>query len=320
MHGPQPPSSNKSTNVRSSFGAGLSRVLLAAGSRLAPRLTARWAERVFLTPGRRPMSERERELLSSGHRFTVRLDGRRIAAWSWGDGPTVFLVHGWGSRAARLAPFVDPLIRAGFSVVAFDAPGHGDSDGKLSSAVEIARALRVVADWTGAADAARGHAGIIAHSFGGPAAALAIRRGLAVKRAVFLSAPADLESPSRRFGEGRGIPPRVMQLLQERVEQRLGLRWRELALPNLAPPSTPLLVVHDTEDSDVPLSDAVAIAASWPGAELVTTTGLGHRGITQDAAVIGRVVAFVGNQVSLRRRKTSMPAARANQTQRMPKA
>jgi pimeloyl-ACP methyl ester carboxylesterase len=55
------------------------------------------------------------------------------------------------------------------------------------------------------------------------------------------------------------------------------------------------LVVHDAEDADVPVREGEAIAAAWPGAELVRTHGLGHRGVLRDPGVIQRVVSFVAS-------------------------
>jgi len=55
----------------------------------------------------------------------------------------------------------------------------------------------------------------------------------------------------------------------------------------------PLLVIHDRDDPTVPWADGAAIATAWPGAELVTTTGLGHRDLLRDASVVARAVAFV---------------------------
>ena len=67
--------------------------------------------------------------------------GQRLAVWSWGDGPTAILLHGWGGRSDQLAAFVPPLLAAGFSVVAPDAPGHGDSTGGTSSVLAFAAAI-----------------------------------------------------------------------------------------------------------------------------------------------------------------------------------
>ena len=41
--------------------------------------------------------------------------------------------------------------------------------------------------------------------------------------------------------------------------------------------------------------DGAAITRAWPGAELVTTTGLGHHRIVSDPGVIRQVVAFLGS-------------------------
>ena len=43
----------------------------------------------------------------------------------------------------------------------------------------------------------------------------------------------------------------------------------------------------------MPWSDGAAIAGAWPGARLVTTTGLGHRRILRDERVVSQAVAFV---------------------------
>jgi len=55
----------------------------------------------------------------------------------------------------------------------------------------------------------------------------------------------------------------------------------------------PLLVMHDRDDREVGWNNGAAIAKAWPGAELVTTTGLGHHRIVSDAAVIRQVVTFL---------------------------
>ena len=68
--------------------------------------------------------------------------GQRVAGWSWGDGPAVYLVHGWAGVGGQLAAFVPPLLAGGFRVVTFDAPGHGASAGRRSSIIHFADALR----------------------------------------------------------------------------------------------------------------------------------------------------------------------------------
>jgi pimeloyl-ACP methyl ester carboxylesterase len=51
-----------------------------------------------------------------------------------------------------------------------------------------------------------------------------------------------------------------------------------------------LLVIHDEQDKDVPVSDGRLLVDLWPGARFQGTTGLGHRRILRDPGVIADIV------------------------------
>lgn len=267
----------------------LTRAAFGAVQRASPRLAALWAERIFCTPPRRPISQRMASWLREAQRFTVAVGGRRVAAWSWGDrGPGVLLVHGWGSRGARFVDLGNALLGQGYRVVTFDAPGHGASAGRLSSGPEFARAAQAVVNAVGSVS----H--VIGHSVGGFASALAIKRGLAIRRAVFLAPAASPNNYSAQFEALLGVHGPVMASMRGRLERRLGFAWKDLNVPAFASDlRVPLLVIHDRDDREVSWNDGAAIAQSWPGAELVTTTGLGHHRIVSDPAVIRQVVTFL---------------------------
>ena len=272
------------------------RTAFRALQRVAPARAARLAETLFFTPPRSRLTGDQRDVIELAHPFTVRVDGRRLAAWSWGDGPIVYLVHGWGSRGGRLAAFDRPLVAAGFQVVAHDAPGHGASEGRLSSMPEFARALRGVVDAVGPMH------GLVAHSLGASASALAMHRGLRVPRAVFLAPAADPPSFALRFGiETLGLDATTVARVRANSELRLGVRWSELQVPPLVRAlRVPLLVFHDRDDAVVPWADGSAISSAWAAAELVTTIGLGHRGIVHAPEIVGRAVRFLDGDAATR--------------------
>jgi pimeloyl-ACP methyl ester carboxylesterase len=82
--------------------------------------------------------------------------------------------------------------------------------------------------------------------------------------------------------------------MQQNLESRLQITWEQLHVPTLARGmSTPVLVVHDVLDTDVPYAHGEEIARVWPGAQLFTTHGLGHRGILRDGDVLRRAVEFL---------------------------
>ncbi|MGB5811154.1 MAG: alpha/beta fold hydrolase, partial [Polyangiales bacterium] len=262
---------NKSTNVRAFYRKAPTwvRAPFTAGSVIAPETTASVAARLFFTTRRTAPRTGENEVLADARTFDI--DG--VRAWSWGQGPTILLVHGWNGRATQLGNFVGPLVERGYRVVAFDAPAHGDSSGTRTSIPEIAEAIRLVVERLG------GIEGVIAHSMGGAATTVAMARGLEVERAVFISPPSNPEIFIEFFAHALGVSADVQERVVAKVESRVG-RIRELRADRIAPTMrAPLLVVHDETDRHVPVQCGRDIAAAWPGAQFVSTEGLGHQRI-----------------------------------------
>ncbi|HLZ45394.1 MAG TPA: alpha/beta fold hydrolase [Gemmatimonadales bacterium] len=276
------------------------RAILRVLQPLSPGLAAWLAERLFFTAPRRKLTPAARAFLASGARFTLRVEGRRVVAWHWGDlrnTPIVYLSHGWASRGSRLAAFTEPLLAAGYGVVTYDVPGNGASARGMTSMPDYARTLLAVAAHTSNGRAP--HA-IIAHSMGCSGTALALAWGLDVGRLAFLAPAADPPAWAEPFARALDLRPAVLDRLRARSERRLRVRWDELHVCDIAqrlpaPRRPPLLIVHDKSDETVAWTDGAAIAAAWPNARLITTDGLGHRGVTQDDAVVRQVVEFVTN-------------------------
>lgn len=256
--------------------------------RVAPGLAARLAEAIFSRPPKAERRPREEAFLATGRPRRVATPRHDLAAWDWGEGPRVLLVHGWGSCAGRFSAIGPALLEAGYSVTAFDAPGHGSSTGWRSSMIEFAQAIEAVA-----AASPPLHA-LVGHSLGGAAITYALSRGLQAGRAVLLAPPADLAGFSHKFAQLLAIPPGTRATMQRNLERRFSVRWEDIHVARLASGvRIPALVIHDDDDLDVPWTEGQAIVAAWPGAALVRTKGLGHRSILRDPDVVRRVVAFV---------------------------
>ncbi|HEU5051242.1 MAG TPA: alpha/beta fold hydrolase [Gemmatimonadales bacterium] len=262
---------------------------------VAPGVAARWAESIFCRPPRQEARPHEEAFLATGRPRTFGTSRAPLHGWEWGEGPLVVLVHGWGSRAGRWAGLAPLLLARGFRVVTYDAPAHGRTPGRLASLPEFADALQEVIAATGPAH------GVVGHSLGGAAIAVALGRGLPAERAVLIAAPAHPEGFADRFAEVLAIPPLVRATMQRNLEERLRFRWSDLHIPTISRGlGTPALIVHDDADADVPVAEAQAIAGAWPGAELHLTSGLGHRAIIRDPAVLARAAAFLSIGVPVR--------------------
>ena len=267
-------------------------VAVRAGLRLAGalpgELAAAWAERLFTTPRKHERPAREREILATGLPFRFHVDGIPLTGWRWGEGPTVLLVHGWEGRGAQLGAFVAPLVASGHAVVTFDSIGHGDSGGRTLVLADHARAIAAAARAAGPVHA------IVAHSFGAAATSLALARGLAVERVVYLAPPCWIEGVTERFAKMVGISEPVRRQLVRRLERRNHERIADLDGTHLARGMrVPLLLVHDDADVEVPLADGRAIAAAWPGARLEVTSGLDHRRVLWAPEVVASVCSFL---------------------------
>ncbi|MEO8433063.1 MAG: alpha/beta fold hydrolase [Acidobacteriota bacterium] len=301
MENPEPRSGPKKSTVVRKAPLAVRAAMRVLGV-VAPPLAARAAETLFRIPPRHVPADGERELLASGRPLRLSVRGGTIAAWSWGEGPPVLLVHGWGSRGARLGSFVAPLLAAGHSVLAFDAPGHGDAESRQSSLPEFLFAVE-------AAHAAHGpFAGVVAHSIGGAAVTLAMDRGVSAGRALMLAPSSDPASYPKLFSAAAGVSEGIRLRMEARVVRRFGMPWSEFdVLAAARRQRAPLLVIHDATDTDVPWRDGAALAAAWPGANLVTTDGLGHRRIVHDPGVVARGVAFLEDAAASR--PAAAPAA-----------
>ena len=90
--------------------------------RFAPAVGARWATELWCTVPDVDLSTKMPPGLPDSTPLEASWVGHRSAGQSWGSGPLVYLVHGWGGCRAHMAVFVKPLVAAGYRVIAFDLP------------------------------------------------------------------------------------------------------------------------------------------------------------------------------------------------------
>ena len=255
---------------------------------LSQDLAFRRAERLFCTPKRHRVPDAEQAVTRTSRSFELVSDGLKIRGYSWGEGPRVVLLHGWEGRGSQLHTFVGPLMDAGFSVLALDAPGHGRSEGRTSGPVDFARALEALAREAGPLHA------VIAHSLGSVATAFALEEGLRLSRVVLISPPATPSIFYRGLLEMLGFPQSALQPALDAFARRIGFAWERVNLKAMAARMrVPMLLIHDRGDRETRYEDGAAVARSWPGAELFSTDGLGHRRILKDETVVEKAVTFL---------------------------
>ena len=246
----------------------------------------------FFSPPKYELKSSDREILERGTTYRVPYQGGELAVTSWGEsGPAVLLMHGWGGARAQMTGFVKPLLDAGYRVVAYDQPAHGESDGILTNLLEIAPTLNVVREREGNFDA------ILAHSFGTLITSYALVKQdfPPPARLVYFGAINRLLDSLPRFQVLARLPDEVMDGLREMMDENFGREVLDAIVnEKLAPRiDIPALMFHDTGDNVTPVDDSRAIARAWSRARLVETSGLGHRGALQSEAIHEQVVQFL---------------------------
>ncbi len=280
---------------------------LSVGEAVAPGVAGRWATNLWATiPSRRFTGS---HTPPGGVDFETRAQQRVVRGTYWGDGPVVYLVHGWAGEGRQMAGLIDPLRRSGYRIVAFDGPSHGRSDPgpsgpRRSNPIEFGRAFDAVAALHGPAHA------VIAHSMGAMATMLTLRFGwLSTERLAFLAPMQEVRSYLDAFADALRLGRRTRACLDVELRIRAGLSVEDFDLLAMAPhaESARLLVVHDRQDRQMSYDKSVQLVSQWPGATLVSSTGLGHGGLLRNDGVTDVVVRFVNGEPVA----TTSPAAAA---------
>jgi pimeloyl-ACP methyl ester carboxylesterase len=260
-------------------------------NKVSPRWGARLAYRLWFTSPRFAEPPREQRWREKAHTFFLEHEHGPLAVYRWGQGPTVLLVHGWSGRGAQLGAFAQPLVQRGFSVVAFDAPGHGRSQGQRTNVFEVAAALAAVAEKTGPAHA------IIAHSFGTMATTLAIHQGLPVDKVACISSPTSALFLVESFCKSFALNQKTAAIFKQLLEKEFGADlWERIASDQLVTHNhIPALIVHDKDDADVPWQWSERLAKAWPHSRLWLTQGLGHRRILRNPTVVEAVTEYIAS-------------------------
>lgn len=228
---------------------------------------------------------------------TVRLSvgGQSIAVSIWGQGPLVVMMHGWSGSGTQFRHFIPALVSAGYRVAVFDAPAHGQNPGQQTNVLEMVHTLKAIQGQFGQIDT------LIAHSLGGMAATLAMRRGLEVKRLVLLAPHLDgellLDTYARLLKLRSGLTLRFRERVRETMDALLQSQnsHEQLKLGALLDAKgTQGLLIYDQDDSEIPLEHFEEIDRHWIDAATIVTHGLGHHRLLKDPQLIHQVIDYLG--------------------------
>lgn len=253
-------------------------------------LATKFAILFFKTPMRFKTPDREQIMVQSAQNEMLKIPeiGKKIMIYRYGYSKRkVLLVHGWSGRGTQMYKLADKFLENGFMTISFDGPAHGQSTGKTTMMNEFIIAIKFIEEKYGPFEIAVGH------SLGGMAVLNAIKQGFNVKKSVII-------------GSGDIISDIISNFLSKlELSQKIGNKMKQYFLKKFgenidnfsasvaaADVNIPVLVVHDTNDKEVPVSCAYNIRKNLINSEILVTNDLGHTRILKDNVVIKRVVEF----------------------------
>ena len=222
------------------------------------------------------------------------LNGYNIVGYRWNKGDTrkVLILHGFESTAINFEAYVQPLMKKGYEVLAFDAPAHGHSSGKRITAIVYRDLIKYIHQHYGPIQSYMGH------SLGGFVLSLALAEMPHDEsyRAVFIAPSAETSSAITSFFQFLHLSDdRVRKEFDNHIEQLSGhpVDWFTIsrAMKDI---KAKVLWLHDEGDVVTPFKDALKVKAeNHPNLQFVFTKGLGHSRIYRDPGVINTIVEFL---------------------------
>lgn len=227
---------------------------------------------LFCSPRRGRVKPEQKAFLTTAKREKIKIDHCLVQSYHWkGEKETILLVHGWESNTHRWQQLIEKLQEVGYNVVAFDAPAHGDSSGKLFNIPLYSKYMTAFVE-------KHRPDYIIAHSIGAMTT-MYQQHGHPEKseKIILLGSPADMGFIIDGFQNILRLSPRFMEALKAYFIKEVGHDIKDFSIQNFTAINQQKgLLIHDVYDKIVPYSAAKTIHENWENSNLITTEGAGH--------------------------------------------
>ncbi|WP_194972665.1 alpha/beta fold hydrolase [Aquiflexum lacus] len=243
-------------------------------NKISPKKGGEVGYRLFCKPGRSKLKRQHKEFFDTSDQEDFDFNGVNIRLYSWGQGPKkVLFVHGWQSHSYRWKQFIALLPKDEYTLIAFDAPGHGQSGGDQFHVPMNAFLISLLVEKYGGFDA------VVAHSIGSFSVLYAKTYYHINKIGKFVS----MASPSRAaeffafYSSALQLKKHTMDNVTNVFQMQVRHKVEDISLATFARfLDIPGLIIHDKNDPETPYANALEMAEVWVNSELITTNGFGH--------------------------------------------
>ena len=184
----------------------------------SPRKAAEQAFKIFCTPYSKGVKQKEPLIFHKAIKHSVMFEGLNTQGFQWkperSNGKKILIVHGFSSYSYKFEQYIQPLLKEGFEVLAFDAPAHGLSEGNRINALIYMRFLKMIDQEFGGID------GFIAHSLGGLATSLLAEdfQHLGNRRFALIAPATETRSAVQGFYQLFKINPTIQTEFEQMIQ------------------------------------------------------------------------------------------------------
>ena len=258
---------------------------------ISRKLVTAYAAKLFTTPIKHKIPKRELKMDSESiqKRILIPSINKNIMVYEYGKSDKkILLVHGWSGRGTQLFKISDVLLEDGFSVVSFDAPAHGKSEGSTTIMSEFIESILEIEKQYGPFEIT------IGHSLGGMSVLNSIKDGLKVKKAVIIGSGDIVQDILNEFIFKLGLKSEISIRLRDYFENKYLVKMDDFSAYKAAKEiEIPVLVIHDENDPEVPVKSGIHIHEHLKNGSLFLTQGLGHRKLLGNQNVIKKIIEFI---------------------------
>lgn len=263
---------------------------------VAPAVGGKIAFELFCTPFPKYKKTKAPAIFHQAKAISLQLNNHtKIKGYTWQatkpNGKTVLICHGYASYFYKFEQYIQPLLKQGFTVMGFDAPAHGKSEGRFINAIIYKEAVEAIINSFGPID----H--FIGHSLGGLTVSL-IAEQLAdqEKHKIVLIAPAtNTTTTFNSFFNLMHFSPVIREAFLQELKARTQLPITYFEVDRaISQYKGPLLWVHDKEDRICPFKDLEKFTKLAPNnIKFLITNGLGHNKIYKTQSVLEQIIQFL---------------------------
>jgi pimeloyl-ACP methyl ester carboxylesterase len=255
---------------------------------------------LFCTPYSGKPKRKIPPLFKKAKTLFVTYEGYKINGWQFcpakSNGQKVLVVHGFDSSAFKSETIIETLYHNGYEVFAFDAMGHGTSDGKTINAKQYAEIINLINHTYGNMYA------FVTHSFGGLSACLAIEEfNININKLILIAPATETTRAIDNFFLFLKMPMRLKPEIEKLIVSFSGHNASYFSVARIVERLTiPILWAHDESDFICPIADVLPVQQKQlPHIDFCITQKLGHNFIYRNKEVLNKVIQFLGKQTIL---------------------